>query len=57
MEHSNHSNADQSIIQIEGKKDPGVPNFANFKQKKQNKEEANRKKVIDISIQTSGRSL
>jgi hypothetical protein len=30
---------------LEGKKDPGVPNLANFKQKKQNKEEANRKKV------------
>ncbi|KAL9559274.1 hypothetical protein PS6_000855 [Mucor atramentarius] len=28
-----------------GKKDPGVPNFASFKQKKQNKDEANRKKI------------
>ncbi|EPB92600.1 hypothetical protein HMPREF1544_00613 [Mucor circinelloides 1006PhL] len=33
------------MIQIEGKKDPGVPNFASFKQKKQNKDEANRKKI------------
>jgi hypothetical protein len=30
---------------IEGKKDPGVPNLANFKQKKINKEEQQKKRV------------
>ncbi|KAL9541424.1 hypothetical protein MBANPS3_009131 [Mucor bainieri] len=37
-------NADR-LNGAKGKKDPGVPNFAGFKQKKQNKEEANRKKI------------
>lgn len=30
---------------IEGKKDPGVPNFQNFKKKQQNKEEQKKKRV------------
>ncbi|CAO0803163.1 unnamed protein product [Mucor circinelloides] len=37
-------NADR-LNGAKGKKDPGVPNFASFKQKKQNKDEANRKKI------------
>ncbi|CEP15788.1 hypothetical protein [Parasitella parasitica] len=37
-------NADR-LNGAKGKKDPGVPNFASFKQKKQTKDEANRKKI------------
>lgn len=36
------------IFLIEGKKDPGVPNFGNFKQKKQNKEEQQKKRVSSV---------